>query len=276
MRYSALVRMGAEVNRTIALRAAALLLSATGLLANAAPVAAIVNGELDGDRHPNVGVLAAVADGRLFAVCGGTLVSSTVFLTAGHCTAYLESLGIERAYVTFDSTARASSDFHAGTIYTNPRFNPGGVDRGDLGVVVFDHPVAGITPARLPRTRELDRLGRQTRHGAELAFTAVGYGAIGSVEIDGLRYWYTDSKRRYAVSGFAALQRSTLHLSQRADRGEGGTCYGDSGGPYFVDDSNLLGAITMTGDPDCAVTGVAYRIDTPPARKFLARFISLP
>ena len=53
----------------------------------AGPASAITNGELDGNAHPYVGLMVAQdADGNPLWRCTGTLLSSTVFLTAGHCT----------------------------------------------------------------------------------------------------------------------------------------------------------------------------------------------
>src|SRR3990170_1237041 len=51
------------------------------------PVMAITDGELDGNGHPYVGLMVAqAADGTPLWRCSGTLMSSTLFLTAGHCT----------------------------------------------------------------------------------------------------------------------------------------------------------------------------------------------
>jgi V8-like Glu-specific endopeptidase len=48
---------------------------------------AITDGELDGEGHPYVGLMVAQdADGIPLWRCSGTLLSKTVFLTAGHCT----------------------------------------------------------------------------------------------------------------------------------------------------------------------------------------------
>ena len=54
----------------------------------AAPVAfAVTDGELDGNRHPNVGLMVALdAVGNPMWRCSGTLVSPRHYLTAGHCT----------------------------------------------------------------------------------------------------------------------------------------------------------------------------------------------
>lgn len=61
-------------------------LTAAALLA-AAPVLAITDGELDGNRHPNVGLMVALdANGNPMWRCSGTLVGPRHYLTAGHCT----------------------------------------------------------------------------------------------------------------------------------------------------------------------------------------------
>jgi hypothetical protein len=58
--------------------------------------------------------------------------------------------------------------------------------------------------------------------------------------------------------------------------GNGGTCYGDSGGPNFLGDTNVIAAITITGDAVCRATNVDYRLDTASARAFLADYVTLP
>lgn len=52
--------------------------------------------------------------------------------------------------------------------------------------------------------------------------------------------------------------------------------YGDSGGPNFLGDSDVVAATTITGDAVCRSTNVTYRLDTPAARAFLSRFIAVP
>jgi secreted trypsin-like serine protease len=48
---------------------------------------AITNGRPDGGMHPYVGLMVAQdADGVPLWRCSGSLISPTVFLTAGHCT----------------------------------------------------------------------------------------------------------------------------------------------------------------------------------------------
>jgi len=62
--------------------------------------------------------------------------------------------------------------------------------------------------------------------------------------------------------------------------GDGGTCYGDSGGPNFLgagaSETNIIAGTTVTGDTPCRATNVDYRLDTPSARSFLGQFVTLP
>ena len=69
-------------------RTAATLLGTAALVVGASTAAhAITHGELDGEGHPYVGLMVAQdADGNPLWRCTGTLLSPTLFLTAGHCT----------------------------------------------------------------------------------------------------------------------------------------------------------------------------------------------
>jgi hypothetical protein len=57
---------------------------------------------------------------------------------------------------------------------------------------------------------------------------------------------------------------------------DGGTCYGDSGGPHFLGDSNKVLSLTVTGNAWCRATDVTYRLDTDSARSYLGQFVNLP
>ena len=58
----------------------------------------------------------------------------------------------------------------------------------------------------------------------------------------------------------------------------GGTRFGDSGGPHFLGGSrsNLIVATTIAGDAVCRSTDLDYRLDTPSARSFLGRYVEPP
>jgi secreted trypsin-like serine protease len=76
----------------------------------------------------------------------------------------------------------------------------------------------------------------------------------------------------FSFSSFNSLNGGYLRLSQNPSTGDGGTCFGDSGGPNFltVNGQQTLVAITITGDSVCRSTNVDYRLDIASAQGFLA------
>jgi len=112
-------------------------------------------------NHPQVGALLApeaYPDGT-WATCTGTLISSTVFLTAAHC-----DQDVERVAVTFDASYDpANGTVYWGTWHADEDYSQAQSDPHDLAVVVFDEPVPGIPPAQLPEADSLDDLARGTR-----------------------------------------------------------------------------------------------------------------
>ena len=79
-----------------------------------------------------------------------------------------------------------------------------------------------------------------------------------------------------AVGTLNAINPAWLRISMNPATGNGGTCYGDSGGPNFLGDDRHPGGTTITGDYVCRSTNVDYRLDTPSARAFLGQFVTLP
>src|SRR3954447_5390192 len=152
-------------------------LIALAAIASPGPAAAVIDGTVDGGRHPYVGAVDGRPLGGPVQFGTGVLVSPTVFLTVGHGTTHFDDAGVTRARVTFDPVVTASSTWHEGTVHTNPGFDPTGSgnrgDFGDLGVIVFDQPVVGITPARLPSADYLTRLVHGTQ---QLRLEIAGYG----------------------------------------------------------------------------------------------------
>lgn len=252
------------------------LAAAAAALAVAGSAAAIVFGQLDGNRHPNVGALVYEDDeGDVGILCSGTLIEPDVFLTASHCTAFLESIGVapDDVWVTFDPTFDEASPLHPGTYHTHPQWgaSPSFKDTHDVAVVVLDAPAAGITPARLPTLNQLDDLQLKSQR-----FVAVGYGTVREDKTKGPASLFFDGQRRFAEQSFNALNKQWLRLSMNPSTGSGGTCYGDSGGPHFIGTSDVVASLTITGDAFCRATDVTYRLDTASARAFLDDFVSLP
>lgn len=81
-----------------------------------------------------------------------------------------------------------------------------------------------------------------------------------------------------APVSYDALNKTWLRLAMTAPQGNGGACYGDSGGPNLatINGRLLLVGTTITGDGPCYATNVAYRLDASSARSFLAPFVALP
>jgi Trypsin len=238
---------------------------------------AIINGTIDGNRHPNVGVIVVELDGQKFDTCSGNLIAPTVFVTAAHCAAFFEAIGATQLWVTFDSHADPeTSPLIPGTLYPNPNFDGNAPDPNDVAVITFADPVAGITPVGLPTPGLLDALGE--KNGLkDQSFTVVGYGVHQRTVGGGPPALLYDMNRRYAASHLDALRRALLLLSMNASVGDGGVSTGDSGGPIFLGDSNTVVAIVgLGGDAASRAMYYGYRLDTPSARGFLANFVTLP
>jgi secreted trypsin-like serine protease len=266
------------------MRRGILLVSLVGLIGVlvAPPAGAIVYGQPDGNRHPNVGTMVVEIEGEKVHICSGTLIASRVFLTASHCTAFPEQqLGTNRVWVSFDpvfdpDTARLIP----GTTHTHPEFGFSGPDGfsdpHDIAVIVLDR-APRITPARLPTEELLDQLQASGDLKDEV-FTAVGYGTVRETRKKAHQSIEDNDERRYGLQHMNALRPSWLQLTMNEATGDAGTCFGDSGGPHFLGDetSNLVVSITVTGDRWCKATDTTYRVDTASARAFLDDFVTVP
>ena len=221
--------------------------------------------------------------GEIFPICSGTMITPNVFLTAAHCTSYFtQELAPEKysAYVSLDQsipfgalTSNKTTLLSVAHVVTNPNYNPSQSDSGDIAVLILDRNVRGVTPATLPACELLDQLVAQ--NGLKNAvFTNAGYGIQNRVVGGGVPFFQdlNPIPRMFSFSSFNSLNGGYLRLSQNPSTGNGGTCFGDSGGPNFltVNSQQLIVAITITGDSVCRSTNVDYRIDTISAQTFLA------
>jgi len=241
----------------------------------ALPALAITYGQPDGNRHPNVGLLIGQDSEGFYALCSGTLISPTVFLTAGHCTDYLRETN-SQAYVSFASEPPFLSSIIHGTAYTHPDYGKFFPNTADLGVIVLDQAVTNITPAQLPTKGLLDSFA--TRRGLQdLSVTVVGYG-IQSVRP---RFQW-DLERWFATADIINLRSAindgyNIQSTNNPGNGRGGTCNGDSGGPMFLGTSNVIVAVNSFGlNSVCKGVDFMYRLDIDSARYFLDDFVTLP
>ncbi|OGN93639.1 MAG: hypothetical protein A2Z71_02120 [Chloroflexi bacterium RBG_13_50_21] len=255
------------------------------LFASSTPAQAISYGEFDDNGHPNVGSIVVRLEGELYQWCSGTLISPTVFLTASHCTAPLDGVVAANpsaeVLVTFDPSISAEGTFYTGDWFTNPNYGQGHgySDPGDVAVIVLDEAPDGIIPASLPTAGLLDELKAQHILG-EVLFTAVGYGTVRDTNHGGWQPIMDNVDRNRADQEFLSLTNAWLTNSMNFATGNGGTCYGDSGGPHFIHldgiESNIVASVTVTGDAQCKATDKTYRVDTASARSFLGEFVTLP
>jgi len=243
-----------------------LVVAALASLVVAAPAGAITFGTADGSGHPNVGGLVAdqaYSDGT-WIYCSGTLISPTVFLTAAHC---VEGA---RVRVSFSSAYQDGDKTYTGTWYADPAYNQSQSDPHDIAVVVLDKAVKGIAPAQLPKAGSLSTLPGSQQ------FTSVGYGAYEVTNQPGGHQYLYNDVRGVATGTLNSINQAWLRISMNPSHSDGGTCYGDSGGPNFLGTSDVVAATTITGDSVCRSTNVDYRLDTASARNFLAPYVSLP
>jgi secreted trypsin-like serine protease len=243
-----------------AFAAMAIVATATG------PAQAITDGEKDGERHPYVGIMVAQdAKGNPLWRCSGTLIAPKLFLTAGHCT----EAPAAKAEIWFASDVESGIPANgypfkgeaSGTTYTHPQFNPNAFFLFDLGVVVLDKAMKMPVYGALPQQDVLDRMAKK-----DVTFTAVGYGLqqsfpdAASFKENNVKVRMVAYPKLIQINVPGATGDFSMLLSNNANTG--GTCFGDSGGPNFIGDSNVIGGVTSYGkNSTCAGTGGVYRVD---------------
>ena len=271
-----------------------LALITVGVLAPSTAGAVTGGTEDTANRYSNVGLLLFYDDGGRFR-CSGTLVSPTVVLTAGHCTFGTDGQTI----VTFDPDVARTPDegranipvasdpsagygeddvlpagWYSGTAQTHPDYSDfTDMDNwNDVGVIVLDQAVTGITPARVAPSNYLDQFA-QPRLNSTL-FTVVGYGTevrkpeAGPQKPTPMSYPIV---RRYTDVVGQKLTPQILQVNgnEHDNRGGGGSCFGDSGGPTFKD--GYVVTVTSYGyTANCRYLDGLQRVDIPGVQSWLA------
>jgi hypothetical protein len=263
------------VRKLLALSAAVMGALAIGLV----PAGAITNGQPDGGGHPYVGLVTFYDDEGVYLWrCTATLMSETVLLTAGHCT---EAPAVA-AQVWFDSGPIDAGNYPltpiedrppcagftgwpctggaaSGAPFPHEDYDPNAFFLHDLGVVVLSTAVTDRGFGALPTLGQLSRLPKHA------SMTAVGYGLQRSFppstawKNEGVRIRMVATPRIMGIDDKYVGDFAIL-ISHDANRG--GTCFGDSGGPNFIGDTNVVGAVTSFGTNDtCKAHNGAYRVD---------------
>jgi Trypsin len=266
-------------------------------VASMGPAAAITGGEPDGDLHPNVGLILFYSqDGRFR--CTATLVTPTVLLTAGHCTdgtvgktlvdfRSVVALEPPNGYpVAADPAAGytqaeiEAAGFLSGTAHTHPDYS-GFTDTSnwnDAGVIVLDRPVTSIVPAALAPQDYLAAYAQPLLN--QTLFTSVGYGTevrkpdSGPQKPQPMSYPLI---RRYTVQPGQKLTDQILQLNGNPNdiRGTGGTCFGDSGGPTFLN-GYVVTVTSYSYTQNCRYLGGYQRVDIGVVQNWLATFGVVP
>jgi hypothetical protein len=264
------------------------------VLLSAAPAVAITGGEPDGNRHPNVGlILFYQSDGRFR--CTATLISPTVLITAAHCTD--GTLG--KTLVTFDSVIAEqppspfpvaadpnagytqeeieAAGYLSGTAYAHPDYSnfTDLANWNDVGVIVLDEPVTGIQPATLAPENYLDQFAQPALN--HTIFEVVGYGTevrkpdSGPQKPQPMSYPLI---RRYTTAPGQKLTPQILQLNGNPNdtHSGGGTCFGDSGGPVFLN-GYLVAVTSYTYTDNCRYLGGYQRVDIPVVQDWLDTYV---
>ena len=249
--------------------ALAALLVAVGV---ATPAEAITNGSPDGNNHPFVGLVVFYnSSGTATHRCSGTMISARVFLTAGHCT-----FGTASAQVWFNEHVTTALGYpytggFTGATYT---YNYNGAlslpDTGDVGIVVLNKK-PGLGAASVASVGTLDNMATSAQR--QVKFDVVGYG------LQDIRPTIMANRDRLAavtklVNLVSALTDGfNIHQSAAPGTG-GGTCFGDSGGPVFLQGTyTIVGVNSFVLNENCAGAGFAYRVDTAGANAFIQGFL---
>src|SRR5450759_701545 len=275
------------MRRTILSLAAAVML----VIAWAAPATAITKNYTQDSTHKFVGLIAFYDADEVFQHrCTGELLTSTVVLTAGHCTDngaggvnatariwFQQDAGTHYDTTTQVDTVTGYPEYcAAGTLGTlcaesHEMYNYGFDNFAgfpnilDIGIVILDQPMTDLGYATLAAPQTLDPL-LNSRGTQDTTFTVSGYGIS-----------FSAKQGAYAISFRERLmaQETLVNLVSHSTDGfsiqlngnggsRGGTCSGDSGGPVFYPaDSNQIVAVTSWGmsNAGCRGDGWYYRTD---------------
>ena len=260
------------------------LLAVAPMLLTMVPAHAITGpGEID-TVHTNVGVVRFTTTAGRFR-CSGTLIAPKVVLTAGHCTEGPAT----NVLVSFDDKlipdplAAGISDaerrdrmshYVTGTAHPDPAWD-GRLTlakQHDQGVVVLSERASikwpGIGPAPLPPVGYLDEANNVAFKDA--TFTLVGFG----VDIGDKKQQIVVQERRFTTSFLKNIQDEVVvfQINSNDSKAGGGSCFGDSGGPVFLN-GYVLGDASYVNSFTCNGTGSYQRADTVHSRAFLDQFL---
>jgi hypothetical protein len=145
-----------------------------------------------------------------------------------------------------------------------------------VGVVILDEPLFMDEYGMLPPEDFLEEfttaIGRK-----DPFFTSVGFGINSDMPQD--FQWYLaryKGEQRLINMKNALIRGFNIQLTNNPGKGNGsgGTCSGDSGGPFIHTSSGYIVAVNSFGiAPHCVGTDYAYRVDIADSLDFINSFI---
>jgi secreted trypsin-like serine protease len=270
-----------------------------GMLATALPAGAITGSYVEDFEHPFVGLVVFYDEnGEFMHRCSGSLLTSTVFLTAGHCTDEATGATSARVYFQQDAGANYDPETELDAVSGYPEYCAEGTqgtlcatsdelydygfddfagypDTHDVGLVILDQEIQLPEYGSLAEVGFLDELAAQSKRRA-ITFTASGYGLSESnpVHVTSFRERLMAQSR---LTNLTSHNTDGFNLQTDGNGGDrGGTCSGDSGGPVFYGgfESNTIVAVTSFGMNEwCRGVDFSYRTDTQAVQDWISEII---
>jgi len=214
--------------------------------------------------------------------CSGTLIAPTFLLTAGHCAGAPGEFSGMRVFTESDvQNGNNTYPFGGGPNSAeavrwaaHPLYPTTSFVVHDVGMVELAQPIDLPEYGTLPAVDSLDQL--KTKRGLQdQSFTSVGYGLqeINPIFVQSAKIRMVAHPQLLQINVPGFTGDFSLLLSN--NHSTGGTCFGDSGGPNFLGDSNIVAGVTSFGiNGNCAGTGGVFRMDRQNVQDFIFNFMN--